>query len=192
MHTLTKNDKQVKPNNPQKFLLWIGIAAIVMSFAGLTSAYLVKEANSNWLEFSLPIMFSVSTGVIILSSLTMHLALRAYKSREIKKYRQLVTLTGILGLAFCICQFLGYSELYRNGVQLFGTGSNPAASFVGVISLLHIAHVLGGIAALATVIIKSYSSKIKSYDNTLAENVATYWHFVDILWIYLFIFFNIA
>lgn len=184
--------KHIKPNNPQRFLLWIAIASIVMAFAGLTSAYLVKEANSNWLEFSLPSMFQISTGVIVLSSITMYWAVVNYKNRHIKKYRNIISLTGILGLLFCILQFLGFKELMDSGIHMFGTGSNPAASFVGVISLLHIMHVLGGIISLLVVIIKSYSSKIKIYDSVLVSNVATYWHFVDILWIYLFIFLNVA
>lgn len=192
MEILTQKEKQLRPNNPQKFLLWIGIASIVMTFAGLTSAYLVKKANSNWLEFSLPSMFWYSTGVILLSSLFMHFAVNAYKVRAINKYRVLITVTAILGLVFCLFQFLGYKELTAQGIQLLGNGSNPAASFIAVISGLHILHVLGGIVALVVVVLKSYSSKVKSYSNTLVENTATYWHFVDILWIYLFIFFTIA
>lgn len=189
---LSNKEKQIKPNNPQKFLLWIAIASIVMSFAGLTSAYLVKRANSNWLEFSLPKVFWVSTVVIVLSSMVMHFAVSSFKKRDIPKYRLLISVTGVLGLLFCILQFMGYSDMAERGIHIFGTGSNPSASFIGVISGFHILHVLGGIIALIVVIVKSFSSKVKTYSTTLAENVATYWHFVDILWIYLFIFFNIA
>ncbi len=190
--TLLNKEKQVKPNNPQKFLLWVAIASIVMSFAGLTSAYLVKRANSNWLEFSLPRVFWISTVVIIASSIVMHFAVKSFKSRNIKNYRLLISITGILGLIFCVLQFMGYSDMAERNIHIFGTGSNPAASFVGVISGFHILHVLGGIIALAIVVAKSFNSKVKTYSTTLTENVATYWHFVDILWVYLFIFFNIA
>lgn len=191
MNTLT-NSEQIRPNNAQRFLLWIAIAAIVMTFAGLTSAYLVKQANSNWLEFSLPKMFWYSTGVIILSSISMHFALKAYKQKNKQQYRILISVTGLLGLLFCYLQFLGYTELTEKGIQIIGSGSNPSASFLGVISGLHVLHVLGGIVALLILIIKSFNSKIKMYQNILVENVATYWHFVDILWIYLLVFFTIA
>ena len=192
MEVLTNTKQTVKPNNPKKFLLWVAIASIIMTFAGLTSAYLVKKENSNWLEFSIPSVFSISTAVIVLSSIVMHFAVKAFKSRAINRYRMLITVTGILGLAFCVLQFVGYQTLEQTGISILGTGSNPSASFLGVISGFHILHVLGGIIALIIVVIKSYTSKLKAYDSTLVENTATYWHFVDILWIYLFIFLNLA
>lgn len=192
MQALTNRSEKVRPNNPQRFLLWIGIASIVMTFAGLTSAYLVKRANANWLEFSLPKVFWISTLVIVLSSGVMHFAVKAYKERSIKKYRILITFTGILGLLFCVLQFAGFNMLKGKGIRIVGTGSNPAASFIGVIAGLHILHVLGGIVALAVVIAKSYNTKMKSYSSVLVENTATYWHFVDVLWIYLFAFLSIA
>lgn len=192
MEVLTNNKQTIKANNPKKFLLWVAIASIIMAFAGLTSAYLVKKENSNWLEFSIPSVFSVSTAVIVLSSVVMHFAIKAFKKRAINQYRILITLTGVLGLVFCILQFLGYQALEQTGIQIIGSGSNPSVSFLGVISGFHILHVLGGIIALIVVVIKSYNSRIKTYDSTLAENTATYWHFVDILWIYLFIFLNLA
>ncbi len=192
MDVLTNNKQTVKPNNPKKFLLWVAIASIVMAFAGLTSAYLVKKENSNWLEFSIPSVFWISTAVIVLSSIVMHFAVKAFKSRAINQYRILITITGILGLAFCVLQFIGYQTLEQTGISILGSGSNPSASFLGVISGFHILHVLGGIIALIAVVIKSYNSKVKTYDSTLVENTATYWHFVDILWIYLFIFLNLA
>ncbi|PZP50877.1 MAG: cytochrome oxidase subunit III [Pseudopedobacter saltans] len=162
-----------------------------MMFAGLTSAYLVKRAQSNWLEFGLPKAFYTSTVLIIVSSITMFLAVRAFKARERKHYRLLISLTCILGLLFGLFQWFGFQDLGSRGIQIFGNGSNPAASFLGVIVGLHFLHVFGGIVALIVTALKAYKRKVKSYDATPIEVVAIYWHFVDILWIYLFIFFAI-
>ncbi len=178
--------------HPHKFAMWVAMGAIIMMFAGLTSAYIVRSNQENWLEFSLPPVFWYSTIIILLSSLTMYLAVKAFKAREMPRYKILVTLTAILGLLFGASQFFGFFYLNGHGVQLLGQGSNPAASFIAVIAGLHILHVLGGVIALIVVFIRAYSSKIKRYNVTGIEIVSTYWHFVDILWIYLFIFFKLA
>ncbi len=177
--------------HPHKFILWVGIGSIIMMFAGLTSAYIVRRNQANWLEFSLPVVFWYSTVVILFSSLTMHLALKAFKAREMARYRLLVTLTAGLGVLFAILQVIGFYYLGGHGVQLTGQGSNPAASFILVITGLHALHVLGGVVAVLVIFIRAYSSKVKSYNVSRIEIVSTYWHFVDILWVYLFIFFNL-
>lgn len=176
--------------HPYKFTLWVAIGSIIMMFAALTSAYIVRHAQHNWLEFSLPKVFWYSTAVIIGSSLTLHLAVKAFRSRERNRYKLLLSVTALLGVLFAALQFYGFSDLYNRGVQILGRGSNPSASFLGVITGLHVVHVLGGVIALLIVLLKSYSRKIKSYDSTPVEMLSIYWHFVDILWIYLFIFFN--
>lgn len=175
--------------HPYKFTLWVGIASICMMFAGLTSAYLVKRAQSNWLEFNLPKAFWTSTLIILASSLTMFLAVKAFKARERKRYRLLISLTCVLGLLFGAFQWMGFQDLASRGIQIFGNGSNPAASFLGVIVGLHFLHVFGGIVALIIRVLRAFKRKVKSYDATPIEVVAIYWHFVDILWIYLFVFF---
>jgi len=180
-----------KRMHPHKFTLWIGLGSVIMMFAGLTSAYIVRRNQANWLEFSLPGIFWYSTVVILFSSLTMHLALKAFRAREMPRYRLLITITAALGLLFACLQVVGFSFLGSHGVQLLGQGSNPAASFIAVITGLHVLHVLGGVVALLVIFIRAYSSRVKSYNVTRIEIVSTYWHFVDILWIYLFIFFNI-
>lgn len=174
--------------HPHKFLMWVAIGSIIMMFAGLTSAYIVKRNQANWLQFSLPDVFWVSTIVILISSLTMYLAAKSFRAREMKRYRLLITVTASLGLLFAILQWIGFDELWDHGVQLLGQDSNPAASFLFVIVGLHVLHVIGGVIALIVIFLKAYSSRIKTYNNTTIEIVSTYWHFVDILWIYLFIF----
>ena len=180
--------EQRKRIHPHKFTMWVGIASIIMMFAGLTSAYIVRKSGANWLEFDFPPVFWASTAAILLSSLTMHLALKSFKAREMKRYRILVTITAALGVLFALLQYDGFSFLYNHGVQVFGAGSNPSASFLGIIIGLHALHVLGGVIALLVIFFKAYSQKKKSYNTIPIEIVSTYWHFVDILWIYLFIF----
>ena len=177
--------------HPHKFTLWVAMGSIVMMFAGLTSAYIVRSNQANWLEFSMPQIFWYSTAVIILSSITMHLSLKAFRAREMSRYRSLITITAVLGVLFGILQFLGFGFLSNHGVLLLGQGSNPSASFLAIITGLHVLHVLGGVVAILVMFIRAYSSRSKSYNATPVEIVSTYWHFVDILWIYLFIFFNL-
>lgn len=188
MSTVISNER--KHIHPHKFILWVAMGSIVMMFAGLTSAYIVRRAGANWLEFELPPVFWASTFVILFSSLTMHLALKSFRARQMKRYRDLITITAILGLAFAVLQFSGFKYLIDHGVQIIGEGSNPSASFLGVIVGLHALHILGGVIALLIVFFKAYSRKVKNYDVTPVELVSTYWHFVDIIWIYLFIFFE--
>lgn len=176
--------------HPHKFTMWVAMGSIIMMFAGLTSAYVVKRSQTNWLEFDLPPVFWISTVVILVSSLTIHLALKAFKAREMQRYRLLITLTAVLGVAFSALQFAGFGTLHKNGIQFFGAGSNPSASFLGIITGLHIAHVLGGVIALLVIFFRAFSVKNKVYTSVPVEIVATYWHFVDLLWIYLFVFFN--
>jgi cytochrome c oxidase subunit 3 len=182
--------EQHKRLHPHKFTLWIAIASMLMMFAGFTSAYIVKRNQSNWLEFSLPPIFWYSTLVILTSSVTIYLASKAFKARNMARYRALITITAGLGVLFVVLQWLGFQYLADHGVKLIGNGSNPAGSFLGVITGVHMLHVLGGVVALLVMFIKAYSTRRKSYDPIPVELVGIYWHFVDGLWIYLFIFYN--
>jgi len=177
--------------HPHKFTLWIAMGSIIMMFAGLTSAYIVRSNQANWLRFYLPNIFWYSTVVILLSSVFMHLSVKAFKAREMKRYRLLITITAFFGILFAVLQFVGFIDLNNHGVQLLGSGSNPSASFLAIITGLHVLHVLGGVIALLFIFFKAYSSRSKNYSAVPIEVVSTYWHFVDALWIYLFIFFHL-
>ena len=176
--------------HPHKFTLWVAMGSIIMMFAGLTSAYIVKKNQSSWLEFDLPVVFMYSTLVIMASSLTVHLAAKAFKAREMARYRTLITVTALLGVLFMALQILGFIDLEARNIALTGAKSNSAASFLLVITGLHMLHVLGGVIALLVMFIRAYVSSVKNYSSLSIELVGTYWHFVDILWIYLFIFYN--
>lgn len=177
--------EQRKKIHPHKFTLWVAIASISMMFAGLTSAYIVKESQANFLNFSLPLAFWYSTAAMIASSVTIWMAQKKFRNREMASYRKLITVTFILGLLFVALQVAGFGQLYKNGLTLT---TNVSVSFLYVIVLLHAAHVLGGVVALMVMFINAFRAKTKSYNVVPLEVMGTYWHFVDILWIYLLVF----
>jgi cytochrome c oxidase subunit III len=178
--------EQRKKIHPHKFTMWIAIGSIIMMFAGLTSAYIVKRDQPGWTRFEMPRIFWYSTTTILLSSLTMQMALRSFKERRMKRYQQLITITTVLGIVFVILQWLGFSELWNSGITFEGSG---AGQFLYVIAGLHALHVFAGVIALIIMFIRAYSLRVRNYDSVPVEIMSTYWHFVDALWIYLFVFF---
>jgi cytochrome c oxidase subunit 3 len=181
---------QRKKIHPHKFTLWVAIGSMIMMFAGLTSAYIVKRSQANWVMVEIPWMFWLSTATILLSSLTMHLALKSFKERRMQAYRRFMVLTAILGIGFLGLQVAGFQAYRSMDIRLVGAGSNASHSFLLAIAGMHGLHVLGGVIALTFMAVKAISSRKRSYDSVPVEVVATYWHFVDILWIYLILFFN--
>ena len=177
--------EQRKKIHPHKFTLWIGIGSILMMFAGLTSALIVKRNQANWVAFELPLAFWYSTAAIVLSSITLFFAGRSFRHREMQQYRSLMTATIILGVLFIVLQVIGFKQLWSIGETL---QKNVSFSFLYLIVGLHAAHVIGGIIALLVLFIKAFSRKIRNYATVPVEVVSTYWHFVDILWIYLLLF----
>lgn len=176
---------QRKKMHPYKFTMWLAIGTIIMMFAGLTSAYIVKRNQPNWDIFELPKIFYYSTGVILMSSLTLQVATRYFKERDMKEYRLFLGITALLGVAFVVMQVLGFGKLKEMGLSLDG---NVAGSFVYVIAGAHAIHVLGGVIALLVVFLKAFFGRIKNYGSVTIEVLGIYWHFVDILWLYLFVF----
>ncbi len=189
----TVRSQQRQRIHPHKFALWVAMASILMMFAGFTSAYIVKRNDgNNWLEFTLPPVFWFSTIVILSSSLTIYLAKKAFKARNMARYRILITVTAALGVLFVVLQWLGFEYLQRHGVKLVGTNSSPSGSFLGVITGVHMLHVLGGVVVLMVMFLRAFNSRRKNYSIVPIEVASTYWHFVDAIWVYLFIFFNIV
>lgn len=175
--------------HPHKFTLWLAIGSIIMMFAGLTSAYIVKGELPGWSTVVVPKVFYYSTGVILLSSLTMQMALKSFKERSMQRYRSLLTVTAVLGMAFIAMQLIGFGELFKSGVKL--EGGSGAGQFLYIIFGLHALHVLGGAVALLAMFIRAFSARIRNYNPVPVEVLSTYWHFVDLLWVYLFVFFLI-
>ena len=179
-------ESQKNKIHPHKFTLWVAMGSIIMMFAGLTSAYIVKSNQPKWITFQMPAIFWYSTAVLVASSLTMQMALREFKNRRIINYRKLISATVILGALFITLQCLGFTQVWNSGITLSGAGAAP---FMYVIFGLHGVHVLGGVIALLVMMLKAFNTHRRSYDPVPVEVISTYWHFVDILWIYLFIFF---
>lgn len=173
--------------HPHKFILWVAIASIVMMFAGLTSAFIVKSNLVGWKNIEMPKVFWFSTAAIVLSSLTVASALRSFKQREMQQYRVLIAVTFVLGITFVVLQWFGFQNLWEQHIRF--KGSAGAGQFLYVIFGLHALHVIGGIIALLVLFFKAFFGKIKLYSSVPVEVAATYWHFVDILWIYLLVFF---
>jgi cytochrome c oxidase subunit 3 len=179
-----------KKIHPYQFYLWGGLGSIVMMFAGLTSAYIVKKSQSNWLDFELPKVFMVSTVVILISSFTIQMAVKKQKEQNENQYKGFLSVTAILGVMFIILQIQGFKALEANSIALLGSRSNSAASFLFVITGLHVLHVVGGIIALIWINKKAFSGKNNLNNDMPVKLVSNYWHFVDILWIYIFVFLN--
>jgi cytochrome c oxidase subunit 3 len=176
---------QVLSVNKWKFIIWLFIITIVMLFASQTSAYLVRRAEGNWAEFEIPTIFWISTLILMISSATMHLSLKAAKSGDNTKLKTLVAITTVLGLVFLGMQYLGWQDLQQQGVFLKG---NPSGSFFYIFTGLHMAHLVLGLGILTATFIMAFRMKLDANDTILVEVCATSWHFLDILWIYLFVF----
>lgn len=176
--------------HPHKFALWVAFASITMMFTAFTSAYIVRQAAGNWLEFKLPSVFFVSTAAIVLSSVTLHAAYWAYKKQKTSLYRSLMVGTLLLGTAFLFLQYEGWLAMNEIGA---GLTSNPSSSFVYVISGIHAVHIMGGMIALlmSTLTAIRMPNTITPKRTLRFELVLNYWHFVDFLWVYLLIFFLI-
>lgn len=173
---------------PQKLALWVGIGSIVMMFAAFTSAYVVRRSAGNWLEFKLPDIFFLNTVVIVMSSVTLHYAYTSFKKGKEKWYKGLLIATFLLGILFVVLQYKGWQAMTDIGATFT---VNPSSSFIYVISGIHAAHVLGGIAALIVAMVHAFVLPFRptARRRQRFELVCQYWHFVDVLWIYLIGFF---
>jgi cytochrome c oxidase subunit 3 len=157
-----------------------------MFFAGLTSAFIVRKAEGNWTEFILPSWFIYSSIIIVISSLILFFVKRQLRKKS--SIFNLVFLVFLLGLSFAYFQVQGWNELTTQGVYLTGEGSNVAGSFLYVLTLSHLVHLAGGLIAMLFVSVKS-KLNLYSIDNCLGvEIVSIYWHFLALLWLYIFVF----
>lgn len=177
--------------HPQKFALVVGCASMMMMFVAFTSALIVRQAQGNWLEFQMPSIFYISTGVILASSVTLHLAYRAFiKGSEIG-YKGLLVTTGVLGIVFIYLQYQGWLQMNAEGIFLDG---NPSGSFVYVITGAHAGHLVAGIATIIMALLHAFilPYKVTPRRKNRFQLVLLFWHFVDFLWIYLFVLFLTA
>lgn len=186
-----KGRAQAAPVNkihPQKFALWVAMAGMVMLFAAITSAYLVRRSAGNWQDFMLPSGFFYSTAAILASSVLLHLSYKAFVAEKRAQYKTFLVLGFFLGILFVILQYQGWMQL--NDIGIF-VATNQSASFLFLITGFHIAHVLGGVGALIIALVYGLSNRYQKPTprrKLRLELIFTYWHFVDVLWIYLFVF----
>ena len=208
---LSPEEKLELTRKAKRGLLWFGIISILMLFAGLTSAYMVRQGEGKWVQFALPNLFIVSTVLIVLSSISLQWGLASVKKNQLTNLMIGVLITFILGIGFVVCQYLAWTDLVSQGIYFTGSvkdmktdfkyisagnetvkdaadTGNVAASFLYVITGLHVVHLLGGILALMVVLVKSFRKKYSSTNYNGVTVCSIYWHFLDALWVYLFLF----
>lgn len=169
-------------------LLWVSMVAMVMLFGACTSAYIVSRGAGTWIHFELPQLFYVSTAVLIISSVTMNWTLSAARKNDYKGMKISSLITLLLGFAFVFCQFQGWNVLVEQKVFFAGSDSNAAGSFMYILTGLHLAHLVFGIGAVLVVWIKSRLQRYNSENLLGIRLCAIFWHFLDVLWIFLFLF----
>lgn len=172
-----------------KPMLWVSMISMVMFFAGLTSAYVISMKRDDWVTFDLPDAFYISTALIMLSSITIFLSQRLLKKDQRALSLALLIATFVLGVIFVWQQYVGFLELKSAGLFFTGPGSTVSTSFIIGITLMHVVHIAAGIIVLLVVIYNHFKHKYKPNDLLGFELGAIFWHFVDVLWIYLFFFF---
>ena len=186
---LTEGSDVQKHGRAKKMMLWFGIISMVMTFAGLTSAYVVSKNRPDWLsDFQLPESFLWSTIVIVLSSFSLILAKKSIASGNRKNGTALLLGTLILAILFVVFQFYSFSEIVSSGYYFTGSESTITTSFIYVLVLVHLAHLAVGIIVLLVIIYNHFKQRYKAGQMLGFELGATFWHFVDILWIYLILF----
>lgn len=186
---LTKGSDETKTARAKKNMLWFGIISLTMSFAGLTSAYVVSKERPDWISgFDIPQAFYVALVLMVVSSVTMFFALRTIKRNHDRLGMGFLVATFLLGSLFVFFQFKGFAEIIASGYNFTGPTSSITTSFIYLVVLLHVAHVFVGLISLLVVIYNHYKQKYKNGKTLGVELAATFWHFVDIVWIYLFLF----
>lgn len=179
----TAKKKSAKP------MLWISMISMVMFFAGLTSAYVISMKRDDWVTFDLPNAFYISTFLIIASSITLFLSQKYLKQNKRQLSLIFILITLFLGVGFIWQQYVGFNQLKSIGLYFTGPESTVSTSFIIGITFMHVLHLLAGVIVLLVVIYNHFKYKYKSDDMLGFELGAIFWHFVDILWIYLFFFF---
>jgi len=186
---LTEGTVEEKNIRAKKMMLWFGIGSLIMSFAGLTSAVIVSSKRPDWLkDFQLPDAFVISTVIIIISSISLVLAKRALKTNNRQSTMLWLLITFALGISFIYSQFVGFGQIIDAGYNFTGPTSNVTMSFIYIIAVAHILHVVAGLISLLVVIYNHFRQKYNASNMLGFELSATFWHFVDGLWLFLFLF----
>jgi len=187
--TMTAEEHKARTARSYKLLLLFAMISMIMMFAGLTSAFVVSKSRADWLkDFQLPTAFYFSTAVIIGCSVTFHLAKKAIQKDNQKATTAFLFATLALGILFVILQFVGFSQIVANGYYFTGAESSITTTFLYIVTVVHLAHLAGGLIALLIIINNQLKQKYNSTQTLGIELGAMYWHFLDLLWVYLFLF----
>ena len=170
---------------PKKFGMWLFMASVMMLFMSLTSAYIVRQSEGNWVFFELPSLFYVTSVIIVLSSITMQLGYAWAKRDNASMTKLMLLITSVFGIAFLVGQFFGWKQLVGNSIYLVG---NPSGSFLYILTGLHGLHIISAIIFLLIMLNASLKGKVHAGNMTKMEMCTTYWHFLGGLWLYLFVF----
>ena len=186
---MSNDEILLKSNKAKKMMLWLGMISMSMTFAGLTSAYVVSSSRADWIQqIDLPFDFTISSLIIILSSVTFYLAFKMLKMKNLKITYLLLIITLSLALAFIYFQIQGFNGIIEKGYYFTGPESSITTSYLYILVLLHIAHLVAGIITVLYVLFNSFKG-VYFNGNTLGFELAlTFWHFLDILWLYLYLF----
>ena len=187
--TMTKDEHQSRTARSYKLLLLFAMISMIMMFAGLTSAFVVSKSRADWLkDFQLPMAFYFSTAVIIGCSVTFHLAKKAIQKDNQRATTAFLLGTLALGVLFVILQFVGFNQIVANGYYFTGAESSITTTFLYIVTVVHLIHLAGGLISLLIIIFNQFKQKYNSTQTLGIELGAMYWHFLDLLWVYLFLF----
>lgn len=196
--TLTKSfqmennidNNKSKVDRSKKMMLWFGMISLTMSFLGITSGYIVSKERADWLtDFQIPEAFYISLFIILSSSITFYFAKKYVIAQQKKQGMIFLIITFLLGITFILLQFKGFSEIISSGYFFTGSESTITTSFIYLVVLLHLTHMLAALISVLVVIYNHYKQRYTMGNTVGIEIAATFWHFVDVLWIYLFLFF---
>jgi cytochrome c oxidase subunit 3 len=186
---LTPAEEKARNERSYKLLLLFAMLSMTMMFAGLTSAFVVSKSRADWLKnFELPVAFYISTAVIIGCSVTFHLAKKAIQKDNRNATTSFLLGTLALGILFVVLQFIGFGQIVAAGYYFTGSASNITTTFLYVVTIAHMAHLAGGLISLLIIIYNHFKQKYNSTQTLGIELGAMYWHFLDLLWVYLFLF----
>jgi len=187
--TMTAEDHKLRTARSYKLILLFAMVSMTMMFAGLTSAYVVSQSRADWLKnFELPSAFFASTIAILGCSVTFHFAKKAIQKDEISKTTTFLLATLALGIAFVVLQFVGFGQIVANGYYFTGSASTITTTFLYLVVVVHLLHLAGGMISLLVIIYNHFKQKYNSTQTLGIELGAMYWHFLDFLWLYLFLF----
>ena len=186
---MTTQEEKIRTERSYKLLLLFGMGSMFMMFAGLTSAFVVSRSRIDWMKnFQLPTAFYISTIIIIGCSITFHLAKKAIKKDNQKATTYFLLGTLALGISFVISQFIGFRQVVDSGYFFTGNASTITTTFLYMVTIVHLAHLFGGLISLLIIIYNHFKQKYNSSQTLGIELGAMYWHFLDFLWVYLFLF----